>query len=311
MSISKKLFSVVGALVLMCALAGGVAIYAVEKLGSLASDIFEGPMQATNSAQSAKINYLLAKQHVFRATVEPGSISSGVFEQQVAAIRQDLTALSEASRAEGSAALIREIDELLDQWSADARRVVAGEAARTSEALDPLNGRSKQILKDIALLLQLETDFARQERELALSLVTFTEAEVLAIAVLAVVLGGAAWWWLSNNISLAIQSFSRSMHAIANGDLDVEIQGLGRKDEIGGMAQALDMFRQAARQQIAVKAAINASTSPLLVVDGDGVEIARNPAFDALTRTGGHPLHPLQPDGWPMLCAADPAAGGG
>ena len=283
MSISKKLFSVVGSLVIMCALAGGVAIYAVEKLGALASDIFEGPMQATNSAQSAKINYLLAKQLVFRATVEPGSVSPEAFETQVGAIRDELTVLSEATRAEGSGALISEIGGLLDLWSADGLRVVSGEAGSTGDALDPLNGRSKQILKDIALLLELETDFAREERELALSVVTMTEIEVLLIAVLSVIIGVAAWWWLSQNISLAIRQFSDSMRAIADGDLNVVISGLDRKDEIGGMAQALETFRQTACQQIAIKAAINASTSPLLVVDGGGNEIARNPAFDALS----------------------------
>ncbi|MBX2855198.1 MAG: HAMP domain-containing protein [Rhodobacteraceae bacterium] len=298
MSISKKLFSVVGALVVMCALAGGVAIYAVEKLGSLASDIFEGPMRATNSAQSAKINYLLAKQLVFRSTVEPGSIAPAAFDKQLAAIHEDLGVLSEASRADGSGALIREISDLLEPWSADALRVVSGEAEETGDALNPLNGRSKQILKDIALLLELETDFAREERELALSVVMITEVEVLAIAVLSVILGVSAWWWLSLNISVSIRSFSSSMKSIADGNLDVVISGLGRKDEIGDMAQALDLFRQAACQQIAVKAAINASTSPLLVVDGDGCEIARNPAFDNLSRSIDIPAIASERGGW-------------
>ncbi len=59
-------------------------------------------------------------------------------------------------------------------------------------------------------------------------------------------------WVLLIRIVRPTMSMTEQMHALAQGDLTVEISGLGRKDEIGDMAKAVEVFKQNAveREQL-------------------------------------------------------------
>ncbi len=50
--------------------------------------------------------------------------------------------------------------------------------------------------------------------------------------------------FLSLNISKPITLLTRSMSALADGDLDVEVKGANRKDELADMAHAVEVFRE-------------------------------------------------------------------
>lgn len=51
---------------------------------------------------------------------------------------------------------------------------------------------------------------------------------------------------LSRQITLPINAMTEAMRTLAGGNRTVEVPGLLRKDEIGGMADALNVFKQAA-----------------------------------------------------------------
>jgi len=58
---------------------------------------------------------------------------------------------------------------------------------------------------------------------------------------LAVVVAGLLVW---RSVAKPISGTARSMRALASGELDVEVPGLGRRDEIGEIAHAFDAFRE-------------------------------------------------------------------
>ena len=70
-------------------------------------------------------------------------------------------------------------------------------------------------------------------------------AQMVLLAVggvlLAVVAGGFVVW---RSVARPISATARSMHALASGELDVEVPGLGRRDEIGEIAKAFGSFRE-------------------------------------------------------------------
>ena len=49
--------------------------------------------------------------------------------------------------------------------------------------------------------------------------------------------------WLGRGIGRPVVQLSRTMHRLADGDLDTPVPGTGRRDEIGTMAQALEIFK--------------------------------------------------------------------
>ncbi len=63
-------------------------------------------------------------------------------------------------------------------------------------------------------------------------------------AVLSLVIAIVAGWGLVGSIAKPINAMTGLMRRLAGGDKSIRIDGLDRKDEVGGMAQALEIFRQ-------------------------------------------------------------------
>jgi methyl-accepting chemotaxis protein len=72
----------------------------------------------------------------------------------------------------------------------------------------------------------------------------------LAVAGIALVLGIVLSWFISRGITRPILSLSGAMRALSSGKLDTEVAGAERGDEIGGMAQAVLVFRDAGLEKV-------------------------------------------------------------
>ncbi|MDO8359024.1 MAG: methyl-accepting chemotaxis protein [Devosia sp.] len=55
-------------------------------------------------------------------------------------------------------------------------------------------------------------------------------------------------WLFARSVSAPITQLTKGMKELAAGDLDVEIKGAEKRDELGEMAQAVEVFRASARQ---------------------------------------------------------------
>ncbi len=78
------------------------------------------------------------------------------------------------------------------------------------------------------------------------------QAEVLSLAakVLPLLIAfGALAWMIGRAVSGGLKSVTASVNGIANGELDTPIAGTDRKDEIGVVARALQVFREALVQK--------------------------------------------------------------
>lgn len=67
-----------------------------------------------------------------------------------------------------------------------------------------------------------------------------------AVLVLTLVLGGFAFWVVAYGVANPIQSLTATMSRLADGDLEVSIPSVERGDEVGQMARAVEVFRDAA-----------------------------------------------------------------
>lgn len=93
---------------------------------------------------------------------------------------------------------------------------------------------------------------------------------------------GALALFLGRSLSASIQKLGQAMNRVAEGRLDEEIPGVSRSDEVGDMARSLEVFRRNAGVQLAITAAMESNRAPIVIIDGQGDEITRNPAFAAL-----------------------------
>lgn len=76
--------------------------------------------------------------------------------------------------------------------------------------------------------------------------IAFAQIAQLLGCLLAIGIALLSGWWLSRLIAHPLDQISTAVNGLANGDNTVEVPALGRTDEIGLMAQAIDGFKQAA-----------------------------------------------------------------
>lgn len=67
------------------------------------------------------------------------------------------------------------------------------------------------------------------------------------ILVVLILLGGAIAFWQANSINAPLRNLRHAMAKLSEGQLDVAISNQDRKDEIGAMAKALEIFRNNAQ----------------------------------------------------------------
>ena len=137
----------------------------------------------------------------------------------------DLEKLADGARA------VAEVD-------ADARKLSAGLLA-VSDAMINENARSA-------------ADMGRQSQFALIAL-------VVAGLVSALVAGAMNAWISTMKTARPLSELSRRMNALAAGDLEVEIGGLERKDEIGDMARSVQVLKEHAVERVRLEASASVS----------------------------------------------------
>ncbi|WP_022728804.1 HAMP domain-containing methyl-accepting chemotaxis protein [Fodinicurvata sediminis] len=121
---------------------------------------------------------------------------------------------------------------------------------RLADTLDSLNEQAAEMTELGQETLALATDIqtvARGEQtqvaEAAETQSTLAEQLALGLTAGAVVLGLIVAWLIARVITRPVKAMTGTMDSLADGDLSVEIPAVGQKDEIGQMAESVQVFK--------------------------------------------------------------------
>jgi methyl-accepting chemotaxis protein len=125
-------------------------------------------------------------------------------------------------------------------------------------------------------------------------------ADLIGVFVIAA-LAGFVFWRVARQLSSAVRQMTTTMNALAEGDLSVEVPGLARRDEIGAMARAVEVFKvnaverarleeQAVREEEA-KLAYTAKLSDMLDAFKSSVESVLTTTSDTVISLDGASSH--------------------
>lgn len=147
------------------------------------------------------------------------------YQQTLAAAQRGVTSYNSAFHS--AAALKSQIDSLINGAMSDLGRQVqrAIEAIKASATADEK--------------LSAQTTLAIMDR---------TSALILGLAIGGILLGTALSWAIGHGISRPVLDMAAAMHALASGNLDHDMHGLNRADEIGQMGRAMLVFRGNAQE---------------------------------------------------------------
>jgi len=252
-TIPKKLFFGFGILIMLAVLLGGLAVNTARDLGQMTKQIYDEAFMSVNFVRSANSNFLVA-EILLREMLVPGAAVNS--EEAIEALEEageltadDLEVAKERSTRKRSTDLIGRIEELNEVWIAAASEGLEslGESKSSPAAIEEL--REKLGVHEAVIREAFETlvEFAAEdgytlsasaakdvEHEVYLSFVTTGGVVVLGLLI-ATVLGLV--------ITRPLHGIRSRMTELADGNQEVEIPGTARRDEIGDMARAVNVFK--------------------------------------------------------------------
>lgn len=114
---------------------------------------------------------------------------------------------------------------------------------------------------DISRLIDLQIEVAKQNlaegNELGATLTAF----MIALSTIGAAVAAFSIWTVLRGVIRPVNSITAAMSDLAAGNLQVEIYGEGRKDEIGKMASTVAIFRDNARERVRLEQEAEASRS--------------------------------------------------
>ena len=121
------------------------------------------------------------------------------------------------------------------------------EASNAADRAD-INRQGEELVTGTRKLAQDLTAFSESHQETGIAYFFSMIKLIAALAVIGIVVLLAGLAFLSRDFSRKIGEITNGMTLLAKGDRNFDIAGADRKDEIGEMVRALDLFKRASKQ---------------------------------------------------------------
>jgi methyl-accepting chemotaxis protein len=252
MSIRIKL---VGVLSLFLALACGLAFYGIcgiSATGGLVVQLYDGPLMGINHARSAHagLNHALLIQRQGQDVEESVEVAAN-FEKVVRGLFEDLGVVRDRIQAASIRPAQDNAERKVREWSSAVMKILR----------PPTDGLTE--LPTTFMVTKLGQEAVMAVDDLVENVAAYgysyrTEAEAnVAAARLTMIVASAAGLLVgimlaigfAYSLSQPISMLARSMLELAEGDFDIVLPGLARKDEVGLVARAVERFKVKAERR--------------------------------------------------------------
>lgn len=241
MSIRSKLFGAFLFAVFSAAALAAVALLATWSLGDLTQRLYDQPLQAINHARSAQTAFAILSRSA-------SAQDQSEYREQ---ILSDLSVVRERVQTERVRELITKIETELASWWAMA-------AADQNVRIERAKADEVQLLFEILAEAAASGGyrFWLEAEQIIETTKNWTLGVILGVLVMTMLVA----FLLSRNILLPMSRMEKAMTDLADGDRDITVPALERRDEIGDMAKALQIFKTAMNEIEAARERAEAAT---------------------------------------------------
>ena len=174
----------------------------------------------------------------------PSSQLIGEFRQRIQIVETELTRLTESTPSQKVAELSGNNSALIGEWKSAALVLLGDRPVSSIPAPHVMNKLENQIRTGLQSLVAFALEDAAAARAAVNAQAHDTQTWVMGLAGVALVLGLILAMISSLSLTRPLARLENRMRTLADGELESEIAGRTRSDEIGSMAKALDIFRQ-------------------------------------------------------------------
>ncbi|AYV46438.1 chemotaxis protein [Caulobacter flavus] len=251
LKISAKLGIAFSALIIAFVISSGVVFTSLQRIQEASVSTQRSLSLATNAEEMMTL--VLEQQNALRAYALLGDAQfSQAYKDNAAQFDKALDAFEGKTTVAEQKARIQRLRAAVGVW----RKTIA-EPAQAAVDNDPVMGRisagelmGRKSLTEIRAVQQELTDAAAERVALrAKEMKSAMDTAILSLViggVAALVIAGLMGWMLSGTIGASVAAMTAAMRRLASGDNTIEVPAVGRKDEVGQMAQAVLSFKDAA-----------------------------------------------------------------
>jgi methyl-accepting chemotaxis protein len=255
MSIRTRLLIGFLLIIAISAATGIYSLLAIADTSALTGELYDRPLMASSFALSATADFeKVDRSLVTAALADSGSQLAGQGEALAAleaSVLEDLGVVEQRFPDARGAGMVRDIKMLLAQWDGLMKNMVAAPAGQLPAMLpaeavlrDKIEGKLDILVegaKEAGLDFREEAAaVGRTSHWILFGAVGFSAAAGILIALL-----------IGRSIGRPIKAITRTMSALAGGNIEIAIPALTRRDEVGQMAKAVEVFKQNAVEALA------------------------------------------------------------
>ncbi|KAA2235988.1 methyl-accepting chemotaxis protein [Salinarimonas soli] len=260
LSIAKKLIAAFTALVVVVGIATTLNyrnltfIENTNKWTAHTHDVLDGMSQigaAMVDQETGLRGYLLSGEERFLAPFRAGTEAYDTAFSKVKRLTADNPAQQER---------LAELNRHAVSWRKDVAEkeiaLMASQAGREQARAMEVSGAGKAAMDAIrakaAEIKNVEADLLKRREAEAQAAFTSSYTTSVASLIGMLLLAVLAGYSLYRGIAVPISRTTRIMDRLANNDTTVEVHGLERRDEVGAMAKAVEVFKQNAIERLAL-----------------------------------------------------------
>jgi len=209
----------------------------------------DGAMKAedyklTAMARGAQEDLLLSRLTANKFLLDNAPATADEARNNFKALDASLAKLIAQVRDDGQRRVLQTVAEKVDVYHKTFDQVVQVIQERNKVIKDTIENNGGQINAKVSEISQNARNLQTTLNDEAVANNQSTTQLALASSGIALILGVVIAYFLARAIAGAITSMTGAMTKLAGGDMTVIIPGQGRGDEIGAMANAVDVFKQ-------------------------------------------------------------------
>ncbi len=204
----------------------------------------DGDIEAAYLGGNAQQHLMLARLYAQKFLLQNQSSDADRTEEELRAAQQSvqqlLASLQNPQRRRLANTVLAQLGAYSESFT-QAETSIVERNARLIDGLDQIGPRVSASFED-----KVRTIVDRQNTVGPAVLESFKGLRTTTIAIATVIVGVGAFvaWFVANLLSKPVIAITTSMRRLADDDTDITIPGLGRKDELGDMASAVEVFRE-------------------------------------------------------------------
>jgi methyl-accepting chemotaxis protein len=246
MTLKFKLYLAFSVVVVLAASAALYGMQLVSRTSTQIVRLYDGPLMAVSQARSAQLHFAEALAAMNRSIMQRAAspADKATIEQEMTALVADIGIVRDRMPADAHPVIEKALAAAEDWHKAAALMVIPSATGLTALPLSQEVAAKATAVNDaLDVMAEGASAYGFNFRAEAEAEVGFARIALLTIVVLAILAGALSAAGCAYSISRPIVATTKTMRLLANGDYEVEIPGLGRKDEIGQMAQSLTVFK--------------------------------------------------------------------